>query len=419
MVNGGRVAVVGGSIAGCAAALAAHRGGADEIVVYERAAGSLAERGVGLAVHDARYAELESAGYMDAGMPWVGLVRRRWYVRAGDGGSARDTVLGREIATMPFPFRTYNWGPLWRELRRAVPAGVEFRTGAAVARVEATAGGARVHCAAGGAEEFGLVIGADGYRSAVRACAFPDVQPRYAGYLAWRGAFPAERLAEPGLWAEEDCAYVVFPGGHLIVYRIPDGGPAGGHRVNWVLYTAPPPGVDAALRVDLPTSLPPGTLTDALHSHLAHVAAELLPPYWGDLVRLTAPEELALQPMYDFTAPRYATGRFMLAGDAATVARPHTGAGAVKALQDGAALESALRSAPDVDEALAAYDGSRTAAGGALVGLGRSLGRALVQETPDWRELDRAGLEAWWAQADGTGVFGGKRLDSGTGPHPR
>ena len=123
-------------------------------------------------------------------MPWVGLVRRRWYVRAGDGGAARDTGLGREIATMPFPFRTYNWGPLWREPRRAVPAGVEFRTGAAVARVEATAGGARVHCAAGGAEEFGLVIGADGYRSAVRACAFPDVQPRYAGYLAWRGAVP-------------------------------------------------------------------------------------------------------------------------------------------------------------------------------------------------------------------------------------
>jgi 2-polyprenyl-6-methoxyphenol hydroxylase-like FAD-dependent oxidoreductase len=149
------------------------------------------------------------------------------------------------------------------------------------------------------------------------------------------------------------------------------------------------------------------------------VAGELLPPYWGDLVRLTAPDELALQPMYDFTAPRYATGRFMLAGDAATVARPHTGAGAVKALQDGVAIESAFRAAPALDGVLAAYDDSRTAAGGALVGLGRSLGRALVQETPEWGELDQAGLEAWWAQADGTGVFGGKQLDSGTGPHPR
>lgn len=151
--------------------------------------------------------------------------------------------------------------------------------------------------------------------------------------------------------------------------------------MNWVLYTAPPPGVDAALRVDLPTSLPPGTLTDALHSHLAHVAEELLPSYWGDLVRLTTPEELALQPMYDFTAPRYATGRFLLAGDAATVARPHTGAGAVKALQDGAALESALRSAADVDEALAAYDDSRTA-------MRRCAGRARAEPGPGTRAGD-------------------------------
>ena len=35
-MRGGRVAVVGGSIAGCAVALAAARGGADEVVVHER-----------------------------------------------------------------------------------------------------------------------------------------------------------------------------------------------------------------------------------------------------------------------------------------------------------------------------------------------------------------------------------------------
>ncbi|MFF2501889.1 FAD-dependent monooxygenase [Streptomyces sp. NPDC058067] len=418
MVDGGRVAVVGGSVAGCAAARAARRGGAREIVVYERAGDRLAERGLGLAVHDARYAELESAGYLDASMPWVGLVRRRWYVRAGSAGSARsagDTALGREIAEMPFPFRTYGWGPLWRAPRRAVPSAVEFRAGAAVTRVEATPGGVRVHTAAGGCEEFDVAVGADGYRSVVRACAFPDVQPRYAGYLAWRGAFPAGRLPAPDLWAREDCAYVVFPGGHLITYRIPDGGAEGGLRVNWVLYTAPPPGLDAGLRADLPTSLPPGTLTDALRSHLTYVADELMPPYWGDLVRLTTPAELSLQPLYDFTAPHYASGRLALAGDAATVARPHTGAGAVKALQDATALESAFRSASGFDGALAAYDGARAPSGAAMVGLGRSLGRALVQETPDWRALDAAGLAAWWEQADGTGVFGGRRLDPGAG----
>lgn len=172
MMRGGRVAVVGGSIAGCAAALAAHRGGADEITVYERAAGHLADRGVGLAVHDSRYAELDSAGYLDADMPWVQLRRRRWYVRDGAGAGP----LGYEIGSMAFPFRTYNWGPLWRELRRRVPDSVAFRAGVAVTEVRPGGEGAEVDTA-DGTERFDLVVGADGYRSVVRAAAFAAVRP--------------------------------------------------------------------------------------------------------------------------------------------------------------------------------------------------------------------------------------------------
>ncbi|MEV8017941.1 FAD-dependent monooxygenase [Streptomyces sp. NPDC086554] len=407
MMRGGKVAIVGGSIAGCAAALAAHRGGADEITVYERAAGHLADRGVGLAVHNSRYAELDSAGYLDADMPWVQLDRRRWYVR--DGSAAGP--LGHEIGAMPFPFRTYNWGPLWHELRRRVPESVEFRSGVAVEEVRPGDEGAEVGTAEGTAR-FDLVIGADGYRSVVRTAAFADVRPAYAGYLAWRGAFPADRLVDPELWAAQDCVYVVFPGGHLIVYRIPDG--TGGQRVNWVLYTAPPADLDLGLGRDLrltaPTSLPPGGLTEALTSHLTFVCDELLPPYWGGLVHTTAPDELFLQPMYDFTAPRYTTGRVLLMGDAATVARPHTGAGAVKALQDATVLESAFATATTWPDALDTYDTDRTVAGAAMVDLGRRLGRALVEETPPWRSMDQTALETWWKQADGGGAFGGREL---------
>ncbi|ATL31611.1 Salicylate hydroxylase [Streptomyces formicae] len=407
MMRGGKVAVVGGSIAGCAAALAAYRGGADEITVYERAAGDLADRGVGLAVHDARYAELSSAGYMDAGMPWVQLVRRRWYVR----DDAAPAPVGREIAVMPFPFRTYNWGPLWRELRSRVPAGADFRAGTPVTALRPEPGGVRVETA-DGAEHVDLVIGADGYRSVARAAAFGDVRPAYAGYLAWRGAFPEARLTDPGLWDDEDCVYAVFPGGHVIIYRIPDG--AGGRRVNWVLYTAPPPDLDLGLGLDLqltgPTSLPPGGLTEALSAHLGYVADELLPPYWGAVLLATAPEELFLQPMYDFTAPRCTADRVLLVGDAAAVARPHTGAGAVKALQDATVLESALATADTWTDALDTYDTDRTLSGRSMVDLGRRLGGALVQGTPDWSAMDQAGMETWWRQADGTGAFGGREL---------
>jgi len=428
-IAGAEVAVVGGSIAGCATALAAHRAGAGRITVLERTTGRLADRGVGLAVHNARYAELAAAGYLDTAMPWVQLTTRRWYLRDG------SAPLGRRLGDLPFPFRSYCWGPLWRELRRRLPEDTVFRSGVRVAGVSEAADGAtlRLDDGEGGGgggsgtsdgvrdhdgrrtERFDLVIGADGYRSTVRAAAFPEVRPDYAGYLAWRGAIPAERLAEldfPGLpatpWAVEDCIYVVFPGGHVIIYRIPDG--HGGHRANWVLYTAPPAGLDLASAS--PTSLPPGTLTDALYRHLTYVADELLPLYWGGLIRLTPREDCFIQPMYDFTAPRYTAGRLLLAGDAATVARPHTGGGAVKALQDAAALEAALRAVPERPDALDAYGTERGRTGRAMVELGRRLGRFLVQDAPDWRTLDQAGLAAAWATADGSGAFGGRELKS-------
>lgn len=398
-MQGGRVAVVGGSIAGCAAALALHRAGVEEITVYERTAGPLAGRGVGVAVQSDRYAELESAGYLDAAMAWTRIDRSRWYVRDG------AEQLGRELAVMPLSFRTYNWGTLWQDLRHRAPATAEFRTGAAIETVEVNADGAVVH-ADGRADAYDLVIGADGYRSAVRAAVHPDVRPEYAGYLAWRGAYPASRRPGAELPAENEGAYVVFEGGHLVVYRIPDG--AGGHRVNWILYAVPPAGLDRGM--DTPTSLPPGTADDGLRVHLDRICAELLPPYWAELVQATAPDELLLQPVYDFAAPRYSVDRSLLIGDAATVARPHTGAGAVKALQDVTVLETALASATTWSEGLAAYDTGRTPSGRFMVGLGRRLGQELVTGTPDWGTFDQTELENWWKQATGTGDFGGRQL---------
>ncbi|MFE9413712.1 FAD-dependent monooxygenase [Streptomyces sp. NPDC006704] len=399
-MRGGRVAIVGGSIAGCAAALAAHRGGAEEITVYERATGRLADRGVGLAMHNDRYAELEAGGFVSAAMPWLQLTRRAWYVRDG------SAPMGRRVGTLPFPFRTYNWGPLWRELRARVPEPVDFRPGAVVDQVDVGPDGVELRTAAGGSDRFDFVVGCDGYRSVVRAAACPEVRPQYAGYLAWRGAFPVERLPDESRWPVEDCVYVVFEGGHAVIYRIPDG--RGGHRVNWVLYAAPPSG--HGLGLDSPTSLPPGTLTQELRAHARYLADHHMPPFWGELVRLTAPDELFIQPMYDFTAPRYATGRVALSGDAATVARPHTGGGAVKALQDATALAGALSSATTWPEAAAAYDAGRAAVGRGMVELGRGLGLGLVQRTPDWSAMDQTGLEAWWRQADGSNAFGGRRL---------
>ncbi|MFD7651187.1 FAD-dependent monooxygenase [Streptomyces albidoflavus] len=384
------VAVIGGSIAGCAAALVLHRAGARRVVVHERATAELADRGVGVAVHTERCAELLAAGLVDEAVPWEPMRVRHWYVR--DGSEA----LGRVVGVQPFPFRAYGWGHLWRALRARVPREVEFRTGSTVREIAADAGGVVVR-GADDEERYAAVVGADGHASLVRDHLHPGLTPHSAGYPAWRGACPEERLWGLADWADGICAYVVFDGGHLVVYRIPDG--HGGRLVNWVLY-ATVPGTATTSR----------TLDTAHRARLDEITGELLPPFWGELIRRTGPDAVFLQRLYDVTAPRYASGRLLLLGDAATVARPHTGAGAVKALQDVAVLESSLAGGADWASAAAAYDAARAPVGQAMTALGRRLGHGLVEATPDWHTQDAAALDAWWEGLAGQDGFGGRGL---------
>lgn len=428
-MRGGRIGIVGGSIAGCAAALAAVRGGADEVTVFERARDDPRERGVGLGVQADRFVELAEAGFLDESVPWTRVDSRRWLTRDG------DAPLGRSLAVHPFPFRMYGWGSLWRELRRRVPESVDFHTGTAVVEVsEAFDGdgdgdaecereregdgtgdgsaGASVRLADGTVRHFDVVIGADGYRSVARTAVAPGSMPAYAGYVTWRGTFPAaslERL-DGGTWADHEFVTVGFDGGHLIGYRIPGDAPHTGGLVNWLVYGRAPEGL--VLDPDEPTSVPPGRMTAELVEHLHRTAERELPPYWAAALRLTEPGQLLVQPIYDLEVPRYAGRRVLLVGDAATVARPHTGAGAVKALQDAAVLAGLWAAAASWEELLEAYDATRRPVGSGMVAMGRRLGAAQVVRTPDWSAFDGPGFEAWLGGLSGGDAVGGRRLDS-------
>ncbi|MFC9293429.1 FAD-dependent monooxygenase [Streptomyces sp. NPDC057011] len=404
-MRGGTVAVVGGSIAGCAIATAAARAGAGEVVVLERTNGRLQDRGVGLCIHDERAAELGANGALPEGIAAHRLERRRWVVRDDAGGPG-----GRAIWEQPFPFHSYHWGLLWRGLRESVPDSVVYRQGETVTAVEAAGTeGAELRLPDGSAERYDLVVGADGYRSVVRAALCPESRPHYAGYVCWRGNFDAARLAELGRDADsvpEAVTTVCFPGGTCVVYRIP--GPDG-PRVNWVLYAPPPQ--DGQLRFDDPTSFPPGGLTPELAGHLAALLDREFPPYWGRALALTDPADVFVQPIYDLETARTAAGRLLLAGDAASVVRPHNTSGAAKALQDAAAFAEGWRRADSVGELLRAYDAARGAAGRELVALARRLGRAQVERTPAWAAMSGPEMGVWWqSQLAGAPGIGGQAM---------
>ena len=139
----------------------------------------------------------------------------------------------------------------------------------------------------------------------------------------------------------------------------------------------------------------PGWIDATLAGSLERLLARHFPPYVADLVRLTAPDELLLQPIYDELVPAYVADGVLLIGDAATVTRPHTASGATKALQDALALERSCVESASWPDVLASYDAERCAAGAGLVELGRRIGREQVQQTPEWGAMTAETMAAW------------------------
>jgi 2-polyprenyl-6-methoxyphenol hydroxylase-like FAD-dependent oxidoreductase len=365
----GTAVVVGGSVGGLFAAnLLARRGW--RVDVYERVAEGLQSRGAGIAMHD----ELEVL-LAAAGAPPQGAVGGRV-----DGRSAYDRT-GRLLAYHPYPQVLTSWARVFNALRDALPA-AQYHAGREIASIEVRATGAVLRLADGEEAAADLVVGADGFRSTLRALLAPEVRPRYAGYVAWRGLVEEAALS-PRFRAEVFERYAfLFPGGsQFIGYCVAgrdDSLAEGRRRYNFLWYY---PVEEASELPDLLTdesgrrhdfSIPPPLIRTVHLEALRKRAAQLLPaPFHEAVERAT---QLMIQPIYDVESRCMAFGRVALAGDAAFVARPHVGIGVLKAAQDAAALADCLDEACDVPQALARYDARRAPPGRAAVRLGRRLG---------------------------------------------
>ncbi|MFD6281270.1 FAD-dependent monooxygenase [Streptomyces sp. NPDC060209] len=386
---------MGGSIAGCAAAVAVQRAG-HTVTVFERSRADLAERGLGIVIPPALREKLVSAGYVDAAMPVCTASERVWVVRRP---GRRE---GRELWRQPSPIAACNWALLWQSLRRRVSDG-DYRRADRVAEVHAaiperpsSASKAEVHTDRGQDLTCDMVVGADGYGSLVRGTVFPRVRPSFAGYALWRASLPLRQVPDGARIRNELSGKyytIVFPGGHAVLYLIPgsQGDAQETLRLNWALYAVPP--TDMAF--DATMSYPPGRVAEALVRHAQGLIEESFPDPWRDAVLATGADAVTVQPVHDLSLPRVARAPFLLAGDASTITRPHTASGAVKALQDALLLEQVLRSSPSLSAALAAYDEDRRAVGNQLVSLGRALGQAQVEDTPDWQTMSPQKMAAW------------------------
>jgi 2-polyprenyl-6-methoxyphenol hydroxylase-like FAD-dependent oxidoreductase len=256
--------------------------------------------------------------------------------------------------------------------------------------------GVTVHFADGRTERAEWLIGADGIRSTVRRQLLPELEPAYAGYVAWRGLIEERAMsASARALLGDRLAFCLPPGEQMLGYPVPGADEAivpGRRRYNMVWYR--PAAESTRLprlltgrdgrRYDL--AIPPGQITPGAAAELYAEAEALLAPCCAEAVRLTrAP---FIQAIYDLESPRLVFGRVILIGDAAFLARPHAGMGATKAGLDALSLARVF-AAPDPAAALPAWERRRSRYGRALVARARWLGAYLSRPA--------AAPEAWSA----------------------
>jgi 2-polyprenyl-6-methoxyphenol hydroxylase-like FAD-dependent oxidoreductase len=115
--RGLRIAVVGGSISGCTAAIELARMGC-EVVLFERSGEELKDRGAGIGVPPSvvkTFVERELIA------PTVPYFEARSFVRRWR--TATEPQYGCLAWNQPALMELLNWGMLYRELRARVPPG--------------------------------------------------------------------------------------------------------------------------------------------------------------------------------------------------------------------------------------------------------------------------------------------------------
>jgi 2-polyprenyl-6-methoxyphenol hydroxylase-like FAD-dependent oxidoreductase len=366
-----RALIVGGSLGGL---LAAHllRSTGWDAVVFERNAEELASRGVGLGTHPQLIAILQRANIafddsMGIRVPKVVCLDR----------TGRIIVEQQTARTMS------GWSRLYRALRDALPT-ENYRLGRIFRRVEQNGAGVTALFEGGTVEHGDILVGADGIRSTVRDQFMPQVQPVYAGYVAWR-AMLDEAQVPHDIRREifELYSFCLPDGEQLLAYPVPgrDNDTQVGRRgYNIVWYRS----ADAQKLADLSTDesghyhaggIPPPLIRrDVIADIKAEARARVAP----QIAEIFARTEPFFQPIFDLESPQLVFGRVVLTGDAAFVARPHVGAGTTKAAIDAASLADSIRDAGNnVDAGLARYQRVQQPFGSEMVALGRQQGAYL------------------------------------------
>ena len=349
----GRIAVVGGGIAGLALAAALNRRGLPSLVFEAEPEPAEIGAGVQIAPNASRLLHrLGRAGRLrQVAVRPAATEFRRW----SDNGLIGRTPLGDECERRyGAPYYTIHRAHLRDALASLVPPErillgrrlVVLRT----APAQATPAQATPHCAApgpvglrfadGSSYEASMVVGADGIRSVVRATMAAD-QPVFSGLGVYRGLVPAGAL--PGFLREPVIRLWLGPGRHVVCYPVAAG------RVISFAAIAPCDGPGAE------SWAAEGTAGDLSRSFQG----------WTQPVQhlIAGARTVRRWVLYDREPlPRLRAPGVALIGDAAHPMLPFAAQGANQAIEDALALAACLASgngAGDAPDAARRYQAAR------------------------------------------------------------
>jgi 2,6-dihydroxypyridine 3-monooxygenase len=378
-----RALVVGGSLGGLTAALVLRDGGWD-VDVLERSAVPLEGRGAGIVAHPTTVRYLvERAG---KAIGDIGVPASRLRYLDGDGSIAHE---------QPCTYRFASYLELYRGLLDEFGT-KHYHLSTGLAHLENQGDEVMLSLTDGQTVTADLVVCADGVRSTGRRILLPETRPRYAGYMAWRGAWRGtidrdELSSRTANILRDAITYRILPRGHLLTYPIP--GPDGSVLCNWLWYRNVAQGDQL---VDLLTerngckaelTVPPGSV-QTRHLEELHSAADTeLPAPLAEMVRRSAAP--FIQVIVDLEVPRMAFGRTCLIGDAAFALRPHIAAGTAKAAEDAWQLGNALLGATSrrIPLLLKGWEAHQLPAARRAMQRARAAGRSLQVEGT-WRVGD-------------------------------
>ena len=394
------VAIVGGSIAGCSAAILLARAGHD-VHIYERSREGLVGRGGGIATPVPVLASFMEDDLIDRDFPHLIASSTPFVVRTPD-----QPRFGRLAWAMPLNVAAFHWTALWGALRSRVPDERYHRGSQVTSAAEDLSGRVALTFGDGYVEKADLVLFADGYQSLGRSQLFPEVGLQYRGYTLWRGALPERGTSDADVLRSKIArvAYPTMPG-HFVVYLVPgeDGSVLpGGQLFNWAAFIPLPTQDLPAFMVDRTGTpragtIPPGEMRPDEESRLKSLVAAELPDFYADVV-IRSPRTY-VQLIYTVQMPAYHRGRMCLIGDAGSVAQPFTGSGVFKGYNNVKGLLEVLDRHDELDAALDEWAAAQVSLGRRLLTLGEQMEQAFIWAWPDLAKADAQAIESWWKNA--------------------